>query len=77
MDILSDKILLQEWEKREFDNYYRHKFERTDIDLDVFKRFKKQGEIIKMTIDAKEILRDRKFWRTEKEIQRHAIEYIQ
>jgi len=42
------------------------------IDFDVFKKFQANGEIIKMTIDAKDLTKDKNFWKTETEIQEKA-----
>lgn len=52
--------------------YFRNVYDRRDIDLDVFKKFQANGEIIKMTVDAGELAKDKNFWKTEAEIAERA-----
>lgn len=56
--------------------YFRNVYDRRDIDLDVFKKFQANGEIIKMTVDAGELAKDKNFWKTEAEIAERAQYYI-
>ena len=66
--ILEDRILLREWEQELQLEYFKFVYDRRNLDLDVFKRFQGNGEIIKMTVDARELTKDKNFWRSEKEI---------
>ena len=74
--IIEDRVLLREWEQEQVNHYYRNIYDRRDIDIDVFKRFQLNGEIIKMTIDAAELTKDKKFWQLENEIQNKAVKYV-
>ena len=60
--VMDDKIFLREWEHDLQNEYYRQIFDRREMDVDVFKKFAVQGEIIQMQIDAKELTKDDKFW---------------
>ena len=66
--VMDDKIFLREWEHDLQNEYFSKIFDRRTYDIDVFKKFAVQGEIIKMQIDARELTRDTGFWETEKEI---------
>ena len=74
--IMDDKVLLLEWEMEQRIDYYNKIYDRREIDVDVFKRFMANGEIIKMTIDPSELTKDKKFWQSENEIQDKAVDYI-
>ena len=65
---MREKQLFLEWKLEVENDHYSKRFDRRMIDLDVFKKFTSQGEIIKMQIDARELTKDEKFWETEKEI---------
>lgn len=62
---MDDRVLLREWEGEQMNEYYRNVYDRRNIDLDVFKRFQANGEIIKMTINAAELTKDKNFWKIE------------
>jgi len=66
--IIDDRTLLREWELEQQNEYYRFVYDRRNLDLDVFKPFQTQGDTIKMTIDAKDLTKDKQFWKTEEEI---------
>ncbi len=53
--------------------YYKNVYDRRNIDIDVFKKFQANGEIIKMTINAAELTKDKTFWKTEDEIHQKAV----
>jgi len=74
--IMDDRILLREWEQEQMNEYYKNMYDRRNIDLDVFKRFQANGEIIKMTINAAELTKDKNFWKQESEIQERAVQFI-
>ena len=46
--VLNDKVLLREWEMNEADEYFGKIYDRRMADVDVFRRFAAQGEVIKM-----------------------------
>ena len=56
--------------------YFKSIYDRRKVDLDVFKRFQAQGEIIKTTVIASELTGDKNFWKTEEEISASARGYI-
>ena len=56
--------------------YFKFVYDRRHIDLDVFKKFQANGEIIKMTVDAGELAGDKTFKKTEEEIHERAQWYI-
>lgn len=59
---MKDRVLLREWEQEQMNDYYKNIYDRRNIDLDVFKQFQAQGEIIKTTVIASELTKDKKFW---------------
>ena len=73
---MDDKVLLREWEQEQLMEYYKNVYDRRNIDIDVFKKFQANGEIIKMTINASELTKDKNFWKTESEIQEKAVQFI-
>lgn len=74
--ILSDRVLLREWEAEQLAEYYKNVFDRRDLDIDVFKKFQQNGDIIKTTIDAKQLAKDKGFWKAEAEIHEKANVYL-
>jgi len=74
--IIDDRILLREWEQEHLIEYYKKIFDRKDYDIDVFKKLQANGDIIKMAADARELTKDKVFWRTEEEIHDKARIYI-
>lgn len=66
--ILMDRILLREWEQELYAENIKYVYNRRDLDADVFKKFQANGEIIKMTVDARELTKDKNFWKGESEI---------
>lgn len=74
--IMKDRILLREWEQEQMNDYYKNIYDRRNIDLDVFKQFQAQGEIIKTTVIASELTKDKKFWQTEQQIMELAAREI-
>ena len=75
--IINDKVFLREWEQVQQMEYYQKVFDRKDIDLDVFKKFYANGEIIKMTVDARELTKEKEFWLSEAQIQEDARLWIE
>lgn len=51
-------------------------YDRRDLDIDVFRKFQANGEIIKMTIDARDLTKDKNFWKNETEIHEKAQYFI-
>ena len=65
--ILDDRVLLREWEFEHLQEYYKKVYNKTNVEIDVFKKFQANGEVIKMIADAKELSKDRNFWKLEEE----------
>ena len=76
MGIMRDKILLREWEVDQLNEHFKLLYDRRALDVEIFKKFQANGEIIKMTPDARDLTSDKNFWKTEIEIQEKAIPFI-
>ena len=63
------KTLLKEWEAEQHAEHYKFVYDRRGIDVDVFKPFQINGDVIKNTIDHKELMKDKGFWKKEEELQ--------
>ena len=70
---LDDKVLLKEWEMNASNEHYSKIYDRRMIDVDVFKKFAAQGEVIKMAIDPRELTRDKHFWKAEDDIAHKSV----
>ena len=73
--ILGDKVLLREWEQELQGEYFKFVYDRRVLDMDVFKKFQANGEVIKMANDI-ELTKDKNFWKSEADIQENAIRFI-
>ena len=56
--------------------YFKKVYDRRIVDFDVFKKFQSQGEVIKMTVDPRELTKDKGFWKLEEEYQEKARTFI-
>ena len=74
--VLEDKQRLREWETDLQRDYFSYVYDRGPISEEVFKKLQSQGEIIKVTIDHRDLTKDKNFWKTEQDIQEKAKSYI-
>ena len=61
--IVTDQVLLREWEQGQLDENHQYYYDKRNVEMEVFNRFKAQGDIINMLEDREELDRDQDFWK--------------
>jgi len=76
LNIISDKVNLHAWELNLNKEHFAYTFNRIYFDNEIFKQFLKNGQIIKMLVDPKDLQDAKEFWKLEDDISKLALKYI-
>lgn len=68
--------MLKEWENAAINEQASWLYDRRNVDQDVFRRFRENGDVINMATSAAELTKDLNFWKTEEEVQKVAFLYM-